>query len=523
MVKPYALLKRALVIAGIYLLALYGSAPLILPQPDPASAPSVHFSSARAMSHVQMLAQAPRVVGSPGMKRTADYLVETLRSYGLDPEIQETASENGPLRNVVARVKGRDPSRALLILTHPDSVSTGAGDNASGVGVLLEVARALQADTQPENDVILLFDDGEEKGYWGGYAFAKSHPWMGNVQLVMGLDTAAWGPVVLLQTTPVNAAILCYYASSVPNPTAFGFFASADWYLSHDTSEIQPFYEQGIPGLAMEDPTAFSGKHSANDTMEHIQPGSLQQMGEQTLALARSFGSVYPAQTSAGDLSFFTLWQIGVIHYPASWNFFFVGLAAAGLALQISLKTKRKAVTRRPLALAAAFILLAVLLAGLAGLLGHVIFKTLLPNPNPDIGSYLTPASLPFFLMELGALILVYLTFRAKLSKAWDPAAVSIGGLLVWLVFAAILLAILPVGSYIITIPFLIAVLVRFLPERWWLTKLLPAAVATVLIIPNIVLAYLGTGMQTLILVNILVILVVELWAAQQMGAAHQT
>jgi acetylornithine deacetylase/succinyl-diaminopimelate desuccinylase-like protein len=44
--------------------------------------------------------------------------------------------------------------------------------------VLLEAARALASGDRPRNDVIVLFDDGEELGdYRGGELFAAHHPW----------------------------------------------------------------------------------------------------------------------------------------------------------------------------------------------------------------------------------------------------------------------------------------------------------------------------------------------------------
>ena len=465
------------------------------------------------MTHVRVLSQAPRVVGSPEMVSTANYLVETLRTYGLDAEIQESPSAKGTLHNVIARIPGRDPSRALLILTHPDSVSFGAGDNASGVAVLLETARALQTGAQPRSDIILLFDDGEEEDYLGGYAFAQSHPWMKEIQCVIGLDTAAWGPVVLVQTTLGNGNLVRFYASSVPDPAAFGFFADAVT-LSQTETEIKPFNERDLPGLELEDPTAFSGKHSADDSIEHVRPGSMQQMGEQTLALARSFGDRYRAQAFVGDLSYFTLWPIGVIHYPVYWNILLVSLAGIGLVILIGVGIKRKAIIGRTIALSFTSLLLVILLAGLAGLGSNALFSLLFPSPNPSVSKYLNLASLPFLLLDLIAVILIYLAIRKRLVGRWGASVVSLGGMLIWLLFAVVLLAALPVGNYILSIPLLVAVLAHFLPEKWKIAALIPAAIATILFAPNLVLTFLGTGMVMLALVNILVILNVELWAA---------
>jgi hypothetical protein len=70
------LIKAVLMIAIVMMLALYGSASLILPQPAPVSASPERFSAERAMSHVQELAQAPRVVGSPEISLLTLFIVE---------------------------------------------------------------------------------------------------------------------------------------------------------------------------------------------------------------------------------------------------------------------------------------------------------------------------------------------------------------------------------------------------------------------------------------------------------------
>jgi hypothetical protein len=422
-------LKRGL-LAGIFLLAVfYGVAPLFLPSPAPASGPSEKFSAERAMLHVRALAKVKRLAGSPGMQQTTDYLVEALKTCGFDPQIQETPSKVGLLRNVVVKLEGSQPGNALLILSHPDSVSYGAGDNASGAAVLLEIARSLQAGEQLQNDIILLFDDGEELGYLEGYAFAQNHPWMSKVRRAIGLDTAAWDPVVLLQTTPGNADFIRAYARSVPNPTAFGFFAAADWSISHDTSEIQPFYEQGIPGLALEDPTAFVGKHSELDTAEKVKPGSLQQMGEQVLALARTMGEADLTQFALTDESYFTLWKVGVIHYPASANIYLAILSACGLFYLIYREIRQKKIATRSLLLAVLFILSALLGSTLLGVASTKIFGILFPNPNPKIDSFLLPVSLPFFIGVLLLTTALFLVVRNRITKHLGTHSLEYSGL----------------------------------------------------------------------------------------------
>jgi hypothetical protein len=506
------LVSGMLLTTSFLLLALYGSAPLIIPEPAPTSIPMDQFSAERAMQHVQVLAQSPRVVGSEGMEQAVGYVTNVLQTCGYDPDIQEATSPKGVLRNVIARIPGRQPSNTILILSHLDSISYGAGDNASGAAVLLEAACALKAGAPLQKNVILLFEDGEEAGYLGGYAFAASNESLSSIQYVIGLDTAAWGPVILLQTTPDNAELVEAYARSVKLPAAFGFFADADWAISADSSEIQPFYERDIPGLELEDPTAFIGKHSTADTVEMVKPGSLQQMGDQALSLTRLLGDVDPTETSSARLSYFALWGLGLVHYPATWNLAFVLLSAIGLGVLIRRDIRQKVMAERGITHAAVFLLLSFIGAGGLGVIGSYMFSKLFPNSNPNIGSYLLPASLPFFVAVLTLIVLAYLTLRATLVKHFSSPAVQSAGLILWTLIALLVAVLLPVGSYLLAIPLSIAVLVGFFPADWKVLRILPAAATTVLSTPNVILAFLGTGMETLVLVALLLVLAMELW-----------
>jgi hypothetical protein len=79
--------------------------------------------------------------------------------------------------NLVARIPGTDPSRAVILGAHIDSPnSPGAMDDGSGSSILLEVARVLDAARfQPATDVYLVWFGSEELGLYGSYHFASTH------------------------------------------------------------------------------------------------------------------------------------------------------------------------------------------------------------------------------------------------------------------------------------------------------------------------------------------------------------
>jgi hypothetical protein len=79
--------------------------------------------------------------------------------------------------NLVARIPGSDPSRAVILGAHIDSANTpGAADNAINAAVLLETARVLdQAAFQPPVDLYLVWFGSEELGFHGSQAFVAAH------------------------------------------------------------------------------------------------------------------------------------------------------------------------------------------------------------------------------------------------------------------------------------------------------------------------------------------------------------
>jgi hypothetical protein len=78
---------------------------------------------------------------------------------------------------LMARIPGRDPSRAVILGAHIDSPNTPGGlDNGSGSATLLEVARILDhARVLPPVDVHLVWFGAHERGLYGSFNFAARH------------------------------------------------------------------------------------------------------------------------------------------------------------------------------------------------------------------------------------------------------------------------------------------------------------------------------------------------------------
>ncbi|MDE6854446.1 MAG: M28 family peptidase [Muribaculaceae bacterium] len=155
----------------------------------PTGVRSGSFSGDSAYAHVAaQVAFGPRVPGSKGHADCRQYIVDRLNAYNADTVIVQDATVkayNGdilPISNIIAQYNRTNIRRILLAAhwdTRPwadqddnaadrDKPIPGANDGASGVAVLLEIARNLAA-RMPAAGVDLIFFDAEDYGHSGGF------------------------------------------------------------------------------------------------------------------------------------------------------------------------------------------------------------------------------------------------------------------------------------------------------------------------------------------------------------------
>jgi Zn-dependent M28 family amino/carboxypeptidase len=133
-----------------------------------------------------------RRTGSEGIDKAADFLIQKLESYGIEPYFEnyrdpfDLQGEKGA--NVVGYIPGTDPELKdqLVILgahydhigvipdkaVEGDSIANGANDDGSGVVTVLEIARVL-AKKDHKRGILIAFFSGEEQGLLGSTHLAK--------------------------------------------------------------------------------------------------------------------------------------------------------------------------------------------------------------------------------------------------------------------------------------------------------------------------------------------------------------
>jgi hypothetical protein len=295
------------------------------------------FSAERAMAHVEALAAGPRPAGSAAHRAAREYIVTALRERaGLEAAIRRAAATStrygvpydaARVHNVVATIRGTDPSRRIVLMAHYDTVLTspGAGDDAAGVATLLEAGRALAVEYGGGPDVTLLFTDAEEVGAIGAETFLASGGLDPGRTTVLNFDArGTGGPCALIETAGNEGRLVRAVARSGA-PVAASSLAPTLARLYGVGTDFRPFREAGAGGLNFAIIDGVARYHTPADTPPALDLESVRRQGEAAVRLVRALGD--GTDEGSGAVSYFTVPWVGLVVYPR-----FLDLLAATLA-----------------------------------------------------------------------------------------------------------------------------------------------------------------------------------------------
>ncbi|MBI3538536.1 MAG: M28 family peptidase [Chloroflexi bacterium] len=186
----------------------------------------------------------------------------------------ENKTAPGKGYHVIGEVPGKT-NETIIVGAHFDGhdISQGAGDDATGTVVVLELARILAPlKNKFQRALRLIAFDAEELGVLGSQEYVNLHRGdLGNVALMINLDSA-YGPVAThgFQTNGFRdtEAVLKTYTKDFGYPLAL-----KDRVVT--ASDNFPFFMEGIPAICMsargENPALGRGfGHTAADTLDKI-------------------------------------------------------------------------------------------------------------------------------------------------------------------------------------------------------------------------------------------------------------
>jgi hypothetical protein len=285
-----------------------GSARGTLKQRQPLAVPPPLFSSERMMETVSTLASSSmqgRGFGSRELDMAADYIAGAFQEAGLAPLGDEPGSffqsfsaaggakqQRAQLKNVIGLIPANNPryaSESLIIGAHYDhlglgwpdvrddnrgKVHHGADDNASGVAILIELARMMSKSLKPERNVIFVAFSGEEAGRLGSLHYvehARTYPVSDTIGMI-NLDTVGRlneGKLLVMGGESATEWVHIF--------RGVGFVTGIDSTLvkeALDSSDQVSFLQAGVPAVQL-----FTGAnpdyHRPSDTADKIDAGGM--------------------------------------------------------------------------------------------------------------------------------------------------------------------------------------------------------------------------------------------------------
>jgi hypothetical protein len=265
------------------------------------------FSEPDLMRHVAVLADDQlqgRGFGMPELDQAADYIAAQFKAAGLLPGADDSTyfqpfpatggvpARDVTLKNVIGFIPGTKvdwQEQSVVVCAHYDhlglgwpdvrdgnagKIHNGADDNASGVAVLIELARHLAQNVKPDRNIVFIAFSGEEARLLGSSHYVVSTKKFPPKKIIgaLNLDT-----VGRLHDKP----ILVLGAESAQEwPHIFrgiGFVSGIQSQLVQeklDASDQTSFIQQGIPAVQL-----FSGPHAdyhrPTDDIEKIDAAGL--------------------------------------------------------------------------------------------------------------------------------------------------------------------------------------------------------------------------------------------------------
>ena len=363
--------------------------------------PLSEFSTQRALEQVKNISKEPHYVGSENHDVVANYLLKELQKMGLETSVQEgfSFSDWGTLtkcKNILARIKGTDSDKALLLLSHydsaPHSFSHGASDDASGVATILESVRAfLYKKNSHKNDIVILFTDGEELGLNGAALFVTQHQWAKEVGVVLNFEArGSSGPsYMLMETNGGNAGLIKDFVAANPKfPVSNSLMYSIYKMLPNDT-DLTVFRKNGnIQGYNFAFIDSHYNYHSAQDDSNHLDKNTLEHQGTYLMPLLDYFSNAdfKTTQTSEDDV-YFTI-PYTLVSYPFDWVLPMAIIAFALLLILILIGIAKRILILKEITKGFIPLLVSIILTGLITYFGWKLLLKIYPQYNDLLNGF---------------------------------------------------------------------------------------------------------------------------------------
>ena len=274
-------------------------------------APLPHIDAARAFEYTrEVTAFGPRYMGNENHKKLEHYILDHLKGDDVEDDalIVDTVEGKFPVRNIIAKFPGTKDG-IIVILGHydtnyplRDTGYVGANDGGSSTAILLEFANQLRGgSTTKKRDgysVWLVWTDGEEAvktwsdtdSVYGARHLAEKWEKDGTlkkIKALMVMDMIADADLDIIRVTNGAPWLLDLIYSAAERLGYQSHFYTLQGPIEDDHV---PFVKRGVPSADVIDldygyQNVFH--HTPQDTMDKLNPKSLQIVGDTTLETIR--------------------------------------------------------------------------------------------------------------------------------------------------------------------------------------------------------------------------------------------
>lgn len=291
------------ILAGALILAVFffGYLGYGLLRPEVINEP---FSGERALTSASRLLDfGPRITGSGASVETGDWLIEQLRLLGWDVVIQPfTVAEGVSGRNIIAVRSHSRPGAPVILLATPydtrlaadadpdeenrQRATPGANNGASGVAVLLELARTLDVE-QSGHTICLGFFDAEQNGGLPGWeahlgsriyerSLPLSVPRCASPRFVVGVEQAGAADQRFFQSADGDRTLEDALWQTAANLDYTEWFPRLSQAAVDGVHTV--FVEAGLPAATLNG-ADFPAANTMQDTLDKLNADTFQRVG----------------------------------------------------------------------------------------------------------------------------------------------------------------------------------------------------------------------------------------------------
>jgi hypothetical protein len=370
-ISPWQILIRTSLACGLGGAILF-SMNLQRIEPLPLNLSPPQFDASNAHQKMIHLSKkfSNRVTWGESRKKAANWIKDEFQGLGYTPKslgFSEViaGTQYNQLENIYVEKRGsQHPNEIVVAMAHYDITDTtkeGAMDDASGVGVVLELARVFSKVNSDRTLIFLLTDSEEFGAFWGARAFANSYERADQIVAALNFDFISPGKITRILTlcdglksgyTPLWFREIALDSirslSSVEAKDMYGLEEFVERSIQIPPADHGAFLAAGIPALNwVAQPENFGYvmahyHHTQADIAEELTPQSFVAVGQAAERVLKTIDQLPKIPNHWRDSSY---WKISEHYYLPGWIVTLLQILAFLPFLAFSLVKFAKSVT----------------------------------------------------------------------------------------------------------------------------------------------------------------------------------